>query len=103
MDTTRQISKILAILCMGIVLGLSVSCQLHASPHTHGMSHVGHDDADHDQTPSSTHSDMACIVAVIPSMTRLLALSALKYDVLRLAVKPLVPALEFDIPPRTSP
>jgi hypothetical protein len=45
---------------------------------------------------------MSCIAAVIPLIDELLALSALKYDVSLPVVKPLVPALEFDIPPRSS-
>jgi hypothetical protein len=101
-SATRKTSKILVILCIGIVFGLGVSCQLHASLHTHGMTRVGHDGADHDNPSASTIRDMACIVAVIPSIARLLVLSALKYDGLLPAVKPLIPAFEFDIPPRSA-
>jgi hypothetical protein len=98
---TRKISKIFAILCIGIVFVLAVSCQLHASPHTHGMSRTDHDDP-HGKTASSSIDEMACIVAVMPSVDRLLVLSALKYDVLLPVVKPLVPTFELDIPPRSS-
>jgi len=97
---TRKISKIFAILCMGIVAALGVSCQLHASPHTHGMPRADHHDP-HDKTASSTLDDMACIAAVMPSVDRLMVLSALKYDVLLPVVKPLVPTFELDIPPRS--
>src|SRR5688572_14704151 len=94
-------AKIFAILCIGIVFALGVSCQFHASPHMHGMPSAGHD-GHHDKTASSTIDDMSCIVAVIPFINGLLALSALKYDVSLPVVKPIVPAFEFDIPPRSS-
>jgi hypothetical protein len=98
---TRKISKIFAIFCIGIVAALGVSCQLHASSHTHGMPRADHHDH-RNKTASSTLDDMACIAAVIPSVDRLLALSSLKYDVLLPVVKPLVPTFELDIPPRSS-
>lgn len=98
---TRKTSKILVILCMGMVFALGISCQLHASAHTHGMPSDGHDDH-HDQTSSSATEGMACLAADIPSIDWLPALSALKYDVSLPPLKPLVPAFELDIPPRSS-
>lgn len=98
----RKRSKILAILCLGIVLALGVSCHVYASPHTHGMPSGSHGDEHHNQNASSTFDDVACLVAVIPSIDWLLALSALKHDVSHPVVKPFVPAFELDIPPRAS-
>ena len=99
---THQTSKILAILCIGIVFALGVSCNVHAAPHTHGIPSSHHDDDHHDGNASSTIDDVACLVAVIPSIDRLLELSSLRYEVSLPAGKPLVPALEFYIPPRLS-
>lgn len=99
---TQPASKILVLLCMGIVFALSVSCHVHASPHTHGMPSGSHDDGHHDKSASSSFDDLVCIVAVIPSVERLLALSALKHDVSLPVVKPLAPPVEFDIPPRSA-
>ena len=101
MSMTRKTSKILAILCMSMVFALGVSCQLHVSAHTHGVPSDGHDDH-HDQTSSSAIDEMACLAADIPSIDRLPALSALKYDASLPALKLLVPAFELDIPPRSS-
>jgi hypothetical protein len=98
---TRKTSKIFVILCMGVVFAAGVSCQLHVSAHPHGMPSGGHHDH-HDETSSSASDEMACIAADIPLIDRLLALSALKYDVSLSALKPLVPAFELDIPPRSS-
>ena len=98
---TRKTAKLVAILCMGIVFALGVSCQLHASPHTHGLPSSGHDDH-HDETSSSTIDDIACIAAVIPSIDRLHALSAFKYEGLLPVAKPLAPTFEVYIPPRSS-
>jgi hypothetical protein len=98
---TRKTAKIFTILCIGTLFAMGVSCQLHASPHTHGLPSADHDDH-HDKTTSSAVDDMSCIVAVIPFINGLLVLSALKYDISLPVVKPLVPAFEFDIPPRSS-
>ncbi len=100
--TTLKTSKISAILCIVIMFALGVSCHIHASPHTHGMPSGSHDDDHHDQNATSTIDDMACVVAVIPPIDRLLELSALHFDVSFPAVKPLVPVFEFHIPPRPS-
>jgi hypothetical protein len=97
----RKTVKISAILCIGILFAMGVLCQLHASPHTHGPPSADHDDH-HDKPTSSTVDDMSCIAAVLPLIDELLALSALKYDVSLPVVKPLGPAFEFDIPPRSS-
>ena len=98
---THKTFKIAAILCMCIVFALGISCQLHAAPHVHGVSSSSHDDH-HDETSSSTIDDIACLAAVIPSIDRLFALSALKYDDSLPVVKPLVATFEFYIPPRPS-
>ncbi len=100
--TTLKTSKISAILCIVIVFALGVSCHTHASPHTHGMPSSSHDDDHHDQNAPSTIDDMACVVAVIPPIDRLLELSALKFDASLPTVKPLIPVFEFYIPPRSS-
>jgi hypothetical protein len=86
---------------MGMVFALGISCQLHVSAHTHGIPSGSHD-GPHDETSSSASDAMACIAVDIPPIGRLLALSALKYDVSLPALKPLVPAFELDIPPRSS-
>ena len=100
---THKIFKSAAILCMCVVFVLGLSCQLHASPHVHGMSSSGHDDHHHhDETSSSTIDDIACLAAVIPSINQLFDLSALKHAVSLLSMKPLVPAFELFIPPRSS-
>ena len=93
--------KTLAILGMIVVFALGVACQLHALEHTHGIPSSSHDDH-HDETPSSTIDDIACIAAVMPSIDPFLALSAFKYDVSFSAVKPLMPVFELYIPPRSS-
>jgi len=102
MGMTRQTTKILVLLCIGMVFALSVSCHVHAAPHTHGIPSDNHGDDHHDKNASSTFDDLACLVAVIPSLEGLLTLSALEYDVSRRVVKPSAPAVEFDIPPRSS-
>ena len=98
---TRQTFKIMASLCLLIVFALSVSCQVHAEPHTHGIPSAHHDDH-HDDAASSTVDDIACIAAVIPSIDQLHVLSVLKYDLSFFVAKPVVPAFEFYIPPRFS-
>ncbi len=99
---TQKTSKLVAILCVTIVFALGVSCQLHAEPHTHGSSHASHDDDYDDETTSSIIDDLTCIAAVIPSIGRLLVLSALKHDISFSSAKPLVPVFELYIPPRFS-
>jgi len=99
---TCKTSKILAILCMGIVFALGISCHAYASPHTHGMSSGSHDDDHHDTNTSPSFDDLACLVAVIPSIEPLFELSALQHDVSLPVVKPFIPAFELDIPPRAS-
>ena len=94
-------SKIVTILCIGIVFALGVSCQLHASPHIHGLPSAGHHDH-HDKTAASTTDAMSCLVAVIPFIAGLLPLLALKHDVSFPLIKPFVSAVELDIPPRSS-
>jgi len=98
---TRKTSKIFAILCMVMMFVAGLSCQLHTSPHTHGIPSGGHDDH-HDETSSSAIDDIACIVAVAPWMDRLLTLSVLEYDVSLPIVKSLVLAFELYIPPRST-
>ena len=90
---TDKTSKIMAILCIGITILLGVSCQLHASPHTHAIPAGGH--SDH-------HEDLACIAGVIPSVDELPALSYFTHDVSFRAAIPIVPSFELDIPPRSS-
>jgi hypothetical protein len=99
---TPKISRFLVLLCISMVFALGISCHVYASPHTHGFPSGSHDDDHHDKNASSSFDDAACLVAVIPSIEPLLNLSALKHDVLLPVVKPLVPAFEFDIPPRSS-
>ena len=98
---TCKTSKILTTLCIGIVFALGVSCQLHASPHTHSIPDDGHA-SHHDESSSSSIDDMVCIAAVIPPIDGLFGLLALKYDLSPPALKPLLPAFELYIPPRFS-
>jgi len=100
-DMTYKTSKIIAALCIGIMIVLGVSCQLHASPHTHAMPAGGHQDHREDDS-SSALDDLACIAAVIPSVDGFLLLSPLPHEVSLQAVKPIVPSFELDIPPRSS-
>jgi len=98
---TDKTSKIIAMLCIGITIVLGVSCQLHASPHTHATPVEGHQDH-HEDADSSALDDLACIAAVIPLVNGILLLSPLTHEVSLQAVKPIVPSFEFDIPPRSS-
>ena len=98
---TDKTSKVRAILCIGIMIMLGVSCQLHASPHTHAIPAESHQDH-HEDATASTLDDLACIAAVIPSIDGLFLLSPFTHEVSLQAVKPIVPAFELDIPPRSS-
>jgi hypothetical protein len=97
----RQTSKIIAVLCIGIAFILGVSCQLHAASHTHARPAGDHQDH-HEDSAASALDDISCITAVMPSVGELLSLPFLNYDVSPHVVKPLVPVLELDIPPRSS-
>jgi len=98
---TYKTSKIFAVLCIGIMIMLGVSCQLHASPHTHVMPPGGHQDH-HEDADSSALDDLTCIAAVIPLVNGFFLLSPLTHEVSLQAVKPIVPSFGFDIPPRSS-
>jgi hypothetical protein len=98
---TRKTSKMLAVLCIGIVFMLGVSCQFHAAPHSHVM--VAGDHPDHPEPPaSSAVDDLSCLVAVVPYIGTLFSLPFFTHDLPHPVVKRLVPAVEFDIPPRFS-
>ena len=98
---TRNTSKLLAVLGMGIVFMLGVSCQFHAAPHSHGS--VAGDHPDHSEpTASSAVDALSCLVAVVPDIGTLFALPFFTHELSHPVVKRLVPAVEFDIPPRFS-
>jgi hypothetical protein len=97
---TDKTSKMIAVLCIGITIILGVSCQLHASPHTHALPAGDHQDS-HENAASSALDDLACVAAVIPSVDGILLLSPLSHAILLQAVKPLVPSFELDIPHRS--
>lgn len=101
LDMTRKTAKMLAVLCIGIVVVLGVSCHLHASPHTYVMVAGDHQDH-HGHTASSVFDDLSCIVAVMPSIGNLLSLPFFNHDISYPVAKRLAPAVEFDIPPRFS-
>lgn len=98
---TDKTSKIFAVLCIGIMIMVGVSCQLHASPHTHATPAEDHQDP-HEDADSSALDDLACVAAVIPLVEGFLLLSPLTHEVSLQAVQPTVPSFEFDIPPRSS-
>jgi len=98
---TYKPSKIFAVLCIGSMIMLGISCQLHASPHTHATPVEGHQDP-HEDADSSALDDLACVAAVIPSVEGIRLLSPLIHEASLQAVKPIVPSFEFDIPPRSS-
>ncbi len=102
-DSAYKISKLFAILCIGIVFALGISCHVHASPHTHGSPSSHHDDDHHHgSNASSTLDDVACLVADIPVTELRLELRALQHDSLVPVIKPLTPSFEFYRPPRSS-
>jgi hypothetical protein len=98
---TRNTSKMLAVLCMGIVFMLGVSCQFHAAPHSHGS--VAGDHPDHSEpAAASAADDLSCLVAVVPDIGTLFSLPFFTHDLSHPVVKRLAAAVEFDIPPRFS-
>jgi hypothetical protein len=98
---TRNPSKMLAVLCMGIVFMLGVSCQFHAAPHSHVR--VAGDHPDHSEpTAASAVDDLSCMVAVVPDIGTLFSLPFFAHELSPPVVKRLAPAVELDIPPRFS-
>jgi hypothetical protein len=98
LDTRRKTSKIIVMLCAGIVLTMGVMCQVHTAPHDHALPAGSH----HEDDASPPFEAFSCVTAVIPSVDLFPVLLFLMFYAWLPPLKPLAPAFELDIPPRHS-